>query len=103
VLDSGLGMCKFFQIAKASQPHPQIIIGLCNLIEFDLENKIPKHDVYLELWLLRLSNLKFFKIPDAISTARQSHRHSIYHFLPIRLVYSPEGRGLGNLSWPLSG
>jgi hypothetical protein len=23
--------------------------------------------------------------------------------LPIRLVYSPEGRGVGNLSWPLSG
>jgi hypothetical protein len=23
--------------------------------------------------------------------------------LPIRLVYSPEGRGIGNLSWPLSG
>jgi hypothetical protein len=22
---------------------------------------------------------------------------------PIRLVYSPEGRGLGNLSWPLGG
>jgi hypothetical protein len=23
--------------------------------------------------------------------------------LPIRLVYSPEGRGVGDLSWPLSG
>jgi hypothetical protein len=64
VLDSGLDMYKFFQIAKALQPHPQIMIGHRNIVEFNMEKKIPKPDIYLEAWSLSLRELKIFKISE---------------------------------------
>jgi hypothetical protein len=44
----------------------QILIRLRDLLEFNLENKIPKPDVCLEVWLLSLRDLKIFTISNAI-------------------------------------
>jgi hypothetical protein len=45
-------------IPKASQLHPQIIIELWNIVEFNLYNNVPNPDFNLEAWLLSLSDLK---------------------------------------------